>query len=205
MKNVADYYNKTATGWSDEWYREKKQSLILEKFYNCYSAVGTKHPKILDLGCGAGYDAKILAKMGSRVVGIDFSDKLINIAKDQVSTCKFFVGNITDPFDKLGVFDGILCLATIMHIDVQKMHKTFENMANALKKGGLILVSSYDGTGKNYEKSYAKLDGEMYDKSFNNYNASELCAFAYPNLKLVDTWKFDDFAEGWRYYVFMKQ
>jgi hypothetical protein len=77
-------------------------------------------------------------------------------------------------------------------------------MAKALKKGGLILVSSYDGTGKNYEKSYAKLDGEVYDKDFNNYNASELCAFAYPNLKLVDTWKFDDFAEGWRYYVFMK-
>ena len=119
MKTVADYYNKTATGWSDEWYREKKQSLILEKFYNCYAAVGTKHPKLLDLGCGAGYDAKILAKMGSRVVGIDFSEKLINIAKDQVSTCKFFVGNITDPFDKLGVFEGILCLATIMHIDVQ--------------------------------------------------------------------------------------
>ena len=78
-------------------------------------------------------------------------------------------------------------------------------MAKALKKGGLILISSYDGTGKNYEKSYAKLDGEIYDKDFNNYNASELCAFAYPNLKLVDTWKFDDFAEGWRYYVFMKQ
>lgn len=205
MRTVADYYNKTATGWSDEWYREKKQSLILEKFYNCYSAVGTKHPKILDLGCGAGYDAKIMSKMGARVVGIDFSEKLINIAKDQVGSCKFFVGNITDPFDKLGVFDGILCLATIMHVDIQKMHKTFQNMAKALKKGGLILISSYDGTGKNYEKSYAKLDGEIYDKDFNNYNASELCAFAYPNLKLVDTWKFDDFAEGWRYYVFMKQ
>ena len=205
MRTVADYYNKTATGWSDEWYREKKQSLILEKFYNCYSAVGTKHPKILDLGCGAGYDAKIMSKMGARVVGIDFSEKLINIAKDQVGSCKFFVGNITDPFDKLGVFDGILCLATIMHVDIQKMHKTFQNMAKALKKGGLILISSYDGTGKNYEKSYAKLDGEIYDKDFNNYNASELCAFAYPNLKLVDTWKFDDFTEGWRYYVFMKQ
>ena len=35
MKNVADYYNKTATGWSDEWLKEKKQSAILEKFYNC--------------------------------------------------------------------------------------------------------------------------------------------------------------------------
>ena len=58
--------------------------------------------------------------------------------------------------------------------------------------------------GKNYEKSLVEIDGEAYDKEVNRYSASELCAFAYPKLKLVDTWKFDDFAEGWRYYVFMK-
>ena len=204
MKNVADFYNKTATGWSEEWYREKKQNAILEKYFNCFAQGGTRHPKILDLGCGAGYDSKILSKMGSRVVGVDFSEKLVKIAKKNVPNCKFFLGDMTDRFDKLGKFDGILCLATIMHVDVTKMKQTFVNMSNALKKGGLLLISSFDGVGKNYEKSIVSIDGEVYDKSFNNYNASELCAFAYPKLKLVDTWKFEDFAEGWRYYVFMK-
>jgi len=204
MKNVADFYNKTATGWSEEWYQEKKQNTILEKYYNCFAQGGTKHPKILDLGCGAGYDSKILTKMGSRVVGVDFSEKLVRIAKKNVPNCKFFLGDMTDRFDKLGKFDGILCLATIMHVDVTKMKQTFVNMSNALKKGGLLLISSFDGVGKNYEKSIIQIDGEVYDKDFNNYNASELCAFAYPKLKLVDTWKFEDFAEGWRYYVFMK-
>jgi 2-polyprenyl-3-methyl-5-hydroxy-6-metoxy-1,4-benzoquinol methylase len=204
MKNVADFYNKTATGWSEEWYREKKQNAILEKYFNCFAQGGTRHPKILDLGCGAGYDSKILSKMGSRVVGVDFSEKLVKIAKKNVPNCKFFLGDMTDKFDKLGKFDGILCLATIMHVDVTKMKQTFVNMSNALKKGGLLLISSFDGVGKNYEKSIISIDGEVYDKSFNNYNASELCAFAYPKLKLVDTWKFEDFAEGWRYYVFMK-
>ena len=204
MKNVADFYNKTATGWSDEWYKEKKQSEILGKFYNCYAQVGTRHPRILDLGCGAGYDSKIISKMGARVVGLDVSEKLINIAKRKVSNCKFFVGDMTEPYNKLGKFDGVLCLATIMHVGATKMKQTFDNMIQALKKGGLVLVSSADGIGKNYEKSLVSIDGEAYDKNFNCYNASELCAFAHPKLKLVDTWKFDDFAEGWRYYVFMK-
>ena len=31
MKNVADFYNKTATGWSEEWYKEKKQNEKKEK------------------------------------------------------------------------------------------------------------------------------------------------------------------------------
>ena len=205
MKTVTDFYNKTATGWSDEWFREKKQSMILEKFYNCFNNVGTRHPKVLDLGCGAGYDSKILSKMGARVVGVDISEKLINIAKNEVPACKFFVGDISDPLTKLGKFDGVVCLATIMHVDVQNMRKTFDNIAEVMKKGALLLVSSYDGVGKNYEKSYVSIDGVNYDKSVNNYNASELCAFTYPKLKLVDTWKFEDFAEGWRYYVFMKQ
>ena len=204
MKNVADFYNKTATGWSEEWYQEKKQNAILEKFYNCFAQAGTKKPKILDLGCGGGYDAKALSKLGARMVGVDFSEKLVRIAKKNVPNCKFFLGDMTDRFDKLGKFEGILCLASIMHVNVTKMKQTFVNMSNALKKGGLMLISSFDGVGKNYAKSIIQIDGEMYDKEFNNYSASELCAFAYPKLKLVDTWKFDDFAEGWRYYVFMK-
>ena len=82
MKTVADFYNKTATGWSDEWFKEKKQSMILEKFYSCFAAGGTKHPRLLDLGSGAGYDAKIISRMGARVVGVDLSEKLVNIAKN---------------------------------------------------------------------------------------------------------------------------
>ena len=35
----------------------------------------------------------------------------------------------------LGAFDGILCLATIMHVNIQNMHKTFENMNNTKQKG----------------------------------------------------------------------
>lgn len=204
MKTVADYYNKTATGWSEEWYKEKKQNEILGKFYNCFAGVGTKHPRILDLGCGAGYDSKILSRMGARVVGLDVSEKLIKIAKGEAFRCKFHVGDMTERYKRLGKFDAVLCLATIMHVPVPKMKQTFLNMVEALHKGGLVLVSSLDGVGKNYEKSMVQVDGENYDKEINRYNASELCAFAYPNLKLVDTWKFDDFNDGWRYYVFMK-
>ena len=91
MKNVADYYNKTATGWSDEWLKEKKQSAILEKFYNCFAQVSSSHPKFLDLGCGAGYDSKIMSKLGARVTGIDISEKLIDIAKKQFLLASFML------------------------------------------------------------------------------------------------------------------
>ena len=204
MKTVADFYNKTATGWSDEFLREKKESEILKKFYRCFYLANTKNPRILDTGCGAGYDAKILETLGARVLGIDISEKLVSIAKNKVKSCRFVVGNITEDMSALGSFDGITCLATLIHIDIQKMKQTFDNFAAVLKKGGLLLVSSHDGVGKDFEKSYVKIDGEDYDKDFNNYSVQELCNFAYPKFKLVDTWKFGDFEDGWRYYIFMR-
>lgn len=204
MKTVADYYNKTATGWSEEFLNDRKESEILKKFYRCFSLAGTETPRILDIGCGAGYDAKILNRLGAKVLGIDISDKLIEIAKKKVATCRFVVGDITESMTELGSFDGISCLATLIHVDIQRMKQTFDNMANVLKKGGLLLVSSHDGIGKSVEKSYVKIDGEDYDKDFNNYSAQELCNFAHPKFKLVDTWQFKDFEEGWRYYIFMK-
>ena len=91
MKTVTDFYNKTATGWSDEWFKEKKQSMILEKFYNCFAGGGTKHPKLLDLGCGAGYDAKISSKLGARVVGIDLSENWWKLQKEKFLHASFLL------------------------------------------------------------------------------------------------------------------
>jgi len=92
-----------------------------------------------------------------------------------------------------------------VHINAKDMRQTFKNIAEVLKKGGLFLLSASDGVGRNVKKSLVDINGETYDKDYNNYNSTELCAFAYPELKLVDTWKFADFEEGWRYYIFQKQ
>lgn len=204
MKTMKDYYEKTATGWSQEFLEEKNNKEIIDKFTSCFIDGGTIKPRILDLGCGVGYDAKLLSDDGAVVVGVDLSKKSIEIAKQNVDNCKFFVGDITDDLSKLGMFDGVLCLATIMHINIEKLKKTFENIANVLHVGGLLLVSSYDGVGKNIKKSLVKFNNESYDQNINNYNAETVCSLAFPNLRLVDTWKFDDFDEGVRYFVFEK-
>ena len=204
MKSMKEYYEKTATGWSEEFLKEKNNKEIIDKFTSCFTDAGTVKPKILDLGCGLGYDAQLLSEDGAVVVGVDLSEKSIEIAKQNVENCKFFVGDITDDLSKLGMFDGVICLATIMHIDIEKLKQTFDNIANILHVGGLLLVSSFDGVGKNIKKSLVKFNNESYDQNINNYDAETVCSIAYPNLRLVDTWKFDDFEEGMRYFVFEK-
>ena len=204
MKNVKEFYDKTASGWSDDYLKEKENKDIIRKFVDCFVNGGTLYPRILDLGCGAGYDSKILNELGAKTVGVDISENLIEIAKENLPNSKFFVGDISDNLTSLGKFDGVLCLATIMHIDIEKMKQTFNNIADVLNEGGLLLISAFDGVGKNIKKSLVKFENETFDQNFNNYDAESICTFAHPRLKLVDTWKFDDFDEGWRYYIFVK-
>ncbi len=204
MKNVKEYYNKTAAGWSDEFYNENKDKEAISKFVECFEGGGTISPKILDLGCGVGYDSMRLSEFGARVVGVDLSEKLIAIAREKMPEQRFFVGDITEKLTSLGKFEGVLCLATIMHVGIEKLKQTFENIAEVLYEGGLLLLSAYDGVGKNMKKSLVKVKGENFDQDFNNYSAEVICSLAHPQLKLVDTWKFNDFDDGWRYYVFTK-
>lgn len=203
MKNVKDFFNENTPEWVNEEYAERKKYKIIDSFYNCYKQVKNTKPKILDLGCGVGYNSLILRSLGCNVTGIDFSKKSVEVAKKNVLGVDFVVGSISSKKFKIkSMFDGAICLETLDYIKEEKMERTFSNIAGVLKSGALLLVSVLDGEGTNEERSFVSAHGEEYDKNFTCYTAEKLCTFAYPKFKLVDTWQFNDFDDGWRYYVF---
>ena len=143
--------------------------------------------------------------MGAEVVGVDFSENLIEIAKNYNSNCQFFVQDIEDSIENLGQFDGIFCINVLNYVDITKLKNVFDNFSSVLKRGGLLFLSILNGNGKNEQKSYSVIDGEEYDLNFSNISSEQICSFAREDFKLVDTFCFDDFAQGYKYYVFQKQ
>ena len=206
MKNAKEFFDNNKQQWSYDLLNEKKQYKIMENFYNCYAKVKKTKPKILDIGCGIGYDAKILSDLGAKVVGVDFSNNVLSTAKKFVANASFHMYDIINTsLLELGKFDGAICLETLDYITPNNMKQCLDNIGSVLKSGALLLVSVLDGSDKNDERSYVTLNDEKYDKNFQCYTAEDICTYAYPNFKLVDTWQFNDFEEGWRYYIFMKQ
>jgi len=67
--------------WADfvregkDYYREEMNN---PAFFNLVGNVRGK--QILDLACGEGSNARILARKGAKVVGVDFSKKMIELA-----------------------------------------------------------------------------------------------------------------------------
>jgi cyclopropane fatty-acyl-phospholipid synthase-like methyltransferase len=92
LSSDKEYWDEVAQEF-DSFYHEEKAALkraidkifrkaMTDRFYltleECKNVEGNK---ILDVGCGSGRMAVELAKRGARVTGIDFSQKMIDMAK----------------------------------------------------------------------------------------------------------------------------
>ena len=98
--------------------------------------------KVLDLGCAAGRDSHIFAEKAFDVIGIDFSQKLIDIAIKSFPSIKFVRANMLDlPFED-GIFDGVWASACLVHLDDKEQVKNaLLEIDRVLTTGGFLYVS----------------------------------------------------------------
>lgn len=113
------------------------------------SLVGNvKGKKILDVGCGSGIFMIDFAKMGAKVVGIDYSDKMLNSAKRELSRFKIPKSDfqlkranaVSLPF-KDKKFDVILASGLTDYLTMSENKKFIKEASRVLKKNGTLIVS----------------------------------------------------------------
>ena len=107
--------------------------------------------RILDIGCGGGLLSEPMCRLGAEVVGIDASNKNINVAKLHAKknnlNIKYFCAS-PETFQTKTKFDVILNMEIIEHVeDVDFFLKTCSNL---LKKNGVMFVATLNQTFKSY-------------------------------------------------------
>jgi SAM-dependent methyltransferase len=124
---------------------------IIWTFNPCKSALIAKD-KFIDLGInsilipGAGYgrNAKLFVDSGFKVIGIEISERAIEIARENGVNIKYFNGSILDmPFDS-EKYDSIFCF-NILHLFLKEERKVvIRKFRNQLKENGygFIVVMS---------------------------------------------------------------
>jgi 2-polyprenyl-3-methyl-5-hydroxy-6-metoxy-1,4-benzoquinol methylase len=98
--------------------------------------------KILDVGCGLGRLAEVIAEHGSEVTGIDISEYAISQAKER---CKGrekleFICMDALNMDFQGHFDKIICYHFIEHLTLPDARILLRKMCSALKDGGTLVM-----------------------------------------------------------------
>jgi len=102
---------------------------------------------VLDLGCGQGRHAIALAKKGSFVTAVDFSQKNINEAKknaeqENVSKCEFVCDDVRYYHDSI-TYDKVICLYDVIGSfpEEEDNLKIIATAHNLLKERGIFILS----------------------------------------------------------------
>ena len=132
--------------------------------------LGDIHGKrMLDIGCGDGYYSRLMAEAGADVVGVDFSQEFINLAKKQEQKqpqgIHYFHGDIASmDFLPAGEVDGAVADFVFVTIPTQEKYvQAIKEVSRVLKQDGTVLISkghpakfNRPDKSKDYSLSYDK-------------------------------------------------
>ena len=150
-----------------EWWNPEGKFKPLHKFnpirisyikQNIINTLGIKNKnkplekiKILDIGCGGGLLSEPMCRLGAEVVGIDASEKNINVAKLHARENNLNIKYLCASPETLKTdlkFDVILNMEIIEH--VENIDLFLESCSKLLNKGGIMFVATINKTLKSY-------------------------------------------------------
>jgi SAM-dependent methyltransferase len=166
-------YNKIA----EDWFKDHKDDDLwwvegADKFVSLLSRNGL----VLDVGCGAGIKTSYLVKNGFKVIGIDFSEKMIEISKKRVPAGKFLVMDVKDLSGLKENFNGIFAQAILLHFSKVEVKNILQNWISKLKSGGYLYIAVKEIKAHQKEEAIVKENdyGFEYERFFSYFTMEEI-------------------------------
>lgn len=148
-----------------------------------------KGKRVLDLACGSGYSTDMILKSGAKeVVGIDISDKQIDLARSRYSgnnSVKFFVKDATNNLSILGKFDVVVAM-WLLHYSPTKeyMKQILQNVRQVIEPDGFFINAiNNPKTNFNYNdygtkiSSDSKREGGKVLVTLGDFKGNDYCSF----------------------------
>lgn len=177
------YQQARAKGWPG-WggpERMARENIWLERLFS-YSAVPGQG-KVLELGCGEGHYARLLAQRGYSVTGIDISSTAVAWAREKTAATDYpityLAADLTQPNLLSGESFDLIVDGNCLHCIIGPDRTTFlGNVYRLLEAGGLFFISSlcsqtavpqtiqFEGSPYRYLPTPASLQNELEAAGF---------------------------------------
>lgn len=179
LERMEDFFAARVKGYDDHMRTSIEGS---SEFYAYTASLLPKEPnsKVLDLGCGTGLELEEYYKLNpcTETTGIDLSEDMLNALK-----AKFPGKHLTlihgSYFDvSLGdrIYDAAVSVESLHHFSAEKKAQLYRKLHDALKEGGVFVLTDYFAESEEMEKEYfrnlAQLKKEqgLSDDEFYHYD-----------------------------------
>lgn len=99
---------------------------------------------VLDAACGTGRHSSHLVDIGHDVIGIDRSEAMLALARENVSQATFLRAELTSVPLRRASVDAALCALALVHVD--DLDSVFREFARVVRRGGRVVVSDVHPT-----------------------------------------------------------
>lgn len=161
--------------WSEIYDSEPNSQKVLEEDGVLDLVSPSSGDLILDAACGTGRYCQLFQDGGADVLGLDFSEGMLSVARVKLPDIEFKCANLELPLpfpDEM--FNKINCAQALKHIS--DLHPTLSEFSRIIVPGGTITfsVTHPDMNWENYVVSYSSIvnlkhEAEVYHHRFCDY------------------------------------
>ena len=149
VQSLENKYSKKVNNIYDKFYTSRYDAIYLNKNRNNFEIkeiknISNDESKILDIGCGTGYNVNKLHNQNYDIIGLDSSEHMIAVAKKKYPDAEFIHGNMlkSNLFD-FNSFDVITCLGRTIY-EIKDKETFIENCYNILEDNGYFIINLID-------------------------------------------------------------
>ena len=144
IEEARDFWNSVAEDWRTQVGDEGDANRRLNSDPVLWAFAGdVRGLEVLDAGCGTGYLANALGERGALVTGIDFSERMIEIARKTNPAVHFLVDSCSE-LRTIGDEHFDMVIANYLLMDTPDLDGAMAAFNRVLKPGGVaVLVFSH--------------------------------------------------------------
>jgi ubiquinone/menaquinone biosynthesis C-methylase UbiE len=160
-------YNLAAQKYHDLFHNEMNEKEYDRKLLDDFALRFTKDSLICDAGCGpSAHIGRYLFKKGFKVIGVDISEKCIELAREYNPDMNFELADISSMLFDDKTFDGIISYYSIINTPKILISRIFSEFHRVLKPNGNLLVAVKAGTTEGYTDDLLGIKTKNYFSLF---------------------------------------
>jgi len=162
--------------WARQYDTNVNQTRDLDKKCTVQTLNSYEFKNVIELGCGTGKNTEWLLKKAERIIGLDFSQEMLNKAKEKISSSKvsFIKADLNEEWEIENSFaDLVTSSLTLEHIE--SLDPIFSQAYQKLKNEGFFFISElhpykqYSGSKARFETEKGVQELEVYVHHISDY------------------------------------